>query len=142
MAINKNDYLDGDGNYDLKKALVDELIDDVNTLTSTTTATVFTNQNGWTGTLYLSRYGDLVSIKGYIGKTGTVTNDTQVGTIPAGFRPPYTTPIAAAKGNTSPYDSSFLFWIYDSGSLVIQTTETIPADRVGANLYINQIYSV
>ena len=31
MAINKNDYLDGDGNYDLKKALVDEIIDEFNT---------------------------------------------------------------------------------------------------------------
>ena len=30
MAINKNDYLDGNGNYDLKKDLVDELIDAVN----------------------------------------------------------------------------------------------------------------
>ena len=30
MAINKNDYLDVDGNYDLKKDLVDELIDGVN----------------------------------------------------------------------------------------------------------------
>ena len=27
-------YLDGDGNYDLKKALVDELIDEVNTHTA------------------------------------------------------------------------------------------------------------
>ena len=31
MAIDKNDYLDGDGNYELKKALVDEVIDEVNT---------------------------------------------------------------------------------------------------------------
>ena len=30
MAIDKNDYLDGNGNYDLKKELVDELIDAVN----------------------------------------------------------------------------------------------------------------
>ena len=30
MALNKNDYLDGDGNYDLKKDLVDEVIDGVN----------------------------------------------------------------------------------------------------------------
>ena len=34
MAINKNNYLDGNGNYDLKKALVDELIDEVNTHTA------------------------------------------------------------------------------------------------------------
>ena len=31
MAINKNNYLDGDGNYDLKKALADEVIDEFNT---------------------------------------------------------------------------------------------------------------
>lgn len=32
MAINKNDYLDGDGNYDLKKSLVDEIIDGIDAL--------------------------------------------------------------------------------------------------------------
>ena len=31
MAINKNDYLDANGDYDLKKSLVDEVIDEVNT---------------------------------------------------------------------------------------------------------------
>ena len=32
MAINKDNYLDSDGNYNVKKALVDELINEVNTL--------------------------------------------------------------------------------------------------------------
>ena len=31
MSINMNNYLDVDGNYDLKKALVDEVVDEVNT---------------------------------------------------------------------------------------------------------------
>ena len=46
MAINKNDYLDGDGNYDLKKALVDELIGGIDTNTAnidTNTANIDTN---------------------------------------------------------------------------------------------------
>ena len=50
MAINKNDYLDGDGNYDLKKDLVDELIDEVND-TSLNVQTSSLNSNdrtGWT----------------------------------------------------------------------------------------------
>ena len=34
MAINKNDYLDVDGNYDLKKDLVDEVIDEFNSTSS------------------------------------------------------------------------------------------------------------
>ena len=34
MAINKNNYLDGDGNYDLKKELVDEVIDEANSTSS------------------------------------------------------------------------------------------------------------
>ena len=107
------------------------------------TTTINTFENGWEGSLTLSRYGDLVSIKGVFSKTGTVvTNGTQITAIPVDFRPYTTTPIAVSKGNTSPYDSSFLFWLSTGGVLQIRTSDTIPADQSDASLCINQIYSV
>ena len=142
MAINKNDYLDANGDYDLKKALVDELIDDVNTLTSTTTATVYTSQNGWTGTLTLKRYGNLVSLEGYLGKTGTTATGTILTTIPSGFRPSQTTPISAALGNISPYIGMFIFWLNSDGTLIIRTAEPLEENRTNSNIYINQVYAV
>ncbi len=142
MAINKNDYLDGDGNYDLKKALVDELIDGVNTLINPTTTTINTFENGWEGFLTLSRYGALVSIKGTLNKTGTVDFNTQLTTIPTGFRPSHLVSVAVAKGNIHPYNSTFLFQIQSNGSLVVRTSDTIPTNQSDATLVINQIYQV
>lgn len=111
-------------------------------LYKSTTTTINTFENGWEGYLVLSRYGDLVSIKGALSKTGTVANGTQIAVIPVGFRPHTTTPIAVAKGNTSPYNSTFLFWLTTGGALVVRTSDTIPANLSGSGLGINQIYSV
>lgn len=104
--------------------------------------TINTFENGWEGTLFLSRYGDLVSIKGSFSKTGTTTNGTQLSVIPSDFRPHTLTPIAVAKGNVSPYNSSLVFWLTAGGSLVVRTSDSIPANLSSAGLSINQIYSV
>lgn len=105
------------------------------------TTTINTFSNGWEGSITLSRYGDLVSIKGILSKTGTVTNGTILTTVPVDFRPHTTTPIAVAKGNISPFNSSFLFWLVNPGDLVVRTSDTIPANTSSASLVINQIYS-
>lgn len=106
------------------------------------TTTINTFENGWEGSITLSRFGDLVSIKGNLTKTGTVTIGTQLIVIPVDFRPSMTTPIAVSKGNVSPYNSSFLFWLLSSGVLEVRTSDTIPANQSNAQLRINQVYSV
>ena len=105
MAINKNNYLDGNGNYDLKKSLVDELIDEVNTHTADLVTDVdgahglivkealegtdFSLANGWVGyvtPIIFTKIGNRVFGTGGF-NSGVVTKGTLITTLPVGFRP-------------------------------------------------------
>ena len=86
MAINKNDYLDGNGDYDLKKDLVDELIDGVNTHETDMATKVSSLSTALpTATNEIRRSGNVVTIHFYT--TGSVTGTTPIATVPAGYRP-------------------------------------------------------
>ena len=88
MAINKNDYLDVDGNYDLKKALVDEIIDEFNTLLAGGQTYNISLQNGWTGTLSY-KINDLNQVTLTLNATSAPNTSTlqQIAALPVEIRP-------------------------------------------------------
>ena len=90
MAINKSNYLDGEGNYDLKKDLVDELIDGVNTHETKNISSAITTTGLTVSSKNAFKIGDLcfitvagtatASIPAYtsiVGLTGYTTRFTQ-----------------------------------------------------------------
>ena len=124
--------------------LEDRVENGFDSLINPTTTTINTFQNGWEGSLTLSKYGDLVAIKGRFTRIGATDFNTHLATIPSSFRPYYATGIAVTKGNLPEFDTSFILRITSGGNLIFRSgTETLEPNVGGIGFAdINQVYSV
>ena len=69
----------------------------------------------------------MITVKGILQTVGTTTGGTILCSLPAGYYPSQTVPIAVQKGNVSPYDAAFWLMCTTSGNITLNRNQTFPA---------------